>query len=191
MKFIKYTCLAVTNILMFFIGSFLSIYLPVFAIGKDHLPSWLSWFDTPDNTLDGDDGYKTLHAPFKGTQTGIKQYINRWFWLLRNPSYGFDISVLGATVTELPVVIKGDLLVSNNQNLTTGRKTGLSGSVYITDDSNHFEYYYVRQWGSSSKCFRLRLGWKLSGYINAPQFFPLGSKTQFVFSVMPAASFTL
>ena len=35
-----------------------------FATHEAKLPRWLSWFDTYDNTLDGDDGWKYEHLLF-------------------------------------------------------------------------------------------------------------------------------
>ncbi len=164
--------------------------LPIFAIGKDHLPWWLSYFDTPDNPLDGDEGFITKHAPFKGKQTGIKQYINRCQWLRRNPAYGLDYAVMGRTIRTMPRVISGDSLVSDGPNITTGRPTGLSGHVLISAD-NCFEWYYVRQWKNKPKCLRIRAGWKLSGYINEPNSFPLGTRSQFVCTIKLAGKFTI
>jgi hypothetical protein len=191
MKFLRYLVLVIANLFMFCVGMILAPVLPLFALGKPHLPSCLSWFDTPDNTLDGDSGFQLEHALYLGSGvTGIKQYINRVMWLWRNPSYGFDISVLGVTVTLMPVVESGDPLISDQPNATVGRTTGLSGSVYITYGSQYFEYYKIYQYGSSNKCLRLRLGWKLSGYINEPVANPLGTKTQFVFAPKLYAAFS-
>ena len=176
---------------MFFVGYFGAPIVALFGIGREHLPSFLSWFDTPDNPLDGDVGFIAEHAPFKGAgQTGFKQYLNRVVWLQRNPSYGFDINVLGTKIDTMPIVVSGDPLVSNDPNVTTGRTTGLSGHVLIRS-GNYFEYYYVKQHGTSSTCFRMRLGWKLSGYVNAPAQNPLGTNTQFVFSIKPYNQFTV
>lgn len=164
--------------------------LPLFAIGKDHLPKWLSWFDTTDNYINGDIGYVMLHAPFPGDQTGWRRYINRVVWLWRNSAYGFSWSVLGATINETPTVVSGDIWVGDNAAESIGRKTGLSGTVKIKC-GKYWEYYRVSQWGNSGKCSRIRMGWKLSGYIQDPKNYPLGSKAQFVFSARPFGGFAI
>jgi hypothetical protein len=49
------------------------------------LPKWLSWFDTPDNSLFGDSKWNKEHS---GT------YWNQVCWLYRNSLYGFKWTVL-------------------------------------------------------------------------------------------------
>ena len=67
--------------------------------------------------------------------------------------------------------------------------------ILIADDhvlvreGRAFELYLVRQYGKSGRCFRLRLGWKLLGWINEPGQWPLGSKAQFVFGIKPLGRF--
>jgi hypothetical protein len=44
--------------------------------------SWLSWFQTPNNSLNGDQTYISLHSPC---------WWSKVRWLQRNPFYGFDV----------------------------------------------------------------------------------------------------
>jgi hypothetical protein len=130
-----------------------------------------------------------LHAPFKGYgATGWRRYINRVWWLVRNPGYGFSYRVLGHRVDSQPLVVSGDPLVSDSVNLTMGRMHGLSGHVLVRE-GRAFEFYLVRQYGKSGRCFRLRLGWKLLGWINEPGQWPLGGKAQFVIGIKPLGRF--
>lgn len=46
------------------------------------LKSWLSWFQTPDNSLDGDAGFQAIHSP---------SWWSKVQWLWRNPFYGFAV----------------------------------------------------------------------------------------------------
>lgn len=46
------------------------------------LKSWLSWFQTPDNSLDGDAGFQAKHNPCWWSKV-------QWLW--RNPFYGFAV----------------------------------------------------------------------------------------------------
>jgi hypothetical protein len=176
------------DVAVWVLAMLLAPFLPAFATSDNHLPWWLSWFDTPDNPLDGDEGYIEEHAPFKGVQTGWKKYVNRVCWLWRNPAYGFSYSVTGVRVDSVPILVSGNSHVSNDPDLDQQRATGLSGHAYIRY-KHYFEYYWVYQYGKSSNCFRLRLGWKLAGFINLPQFFPLGANAQFVSSVKPFCHF--
>jgi len=52
---------------------------------EPRLPRWLSWFQTPDNSLLGDSNWKSTH-------TG--SYFNMVLWLYRNSLYGFKWTVL-------------------------------------------------------------------------------------------------
>ena len=185
----RWLFLLVADLAVFVLAWLLAPILPAFAIGKDHLPYELSYFSAEDNPLDGDIGYVMLHAPFKGYGvTGWRQYINRVVWLWRNPGYGFSYSVLGHQVNSMPRVVSGDPLVSDSVNLTVGRMHGLSGHVLVRE-GRAFELYLVRQYGKSGRCFRLRLGWKLLGWVNEPGQWPLGSKAQFVFGIKPLGRF--
>jgi len=49
------------------------------------LPVWLSWFDTPDNSLCGDQRWEQTHDC---------SYWSKVAWLYRNSLYGFKWSVL-------------------------------------------------------------------------------------------------
>ena len=51
------------------------------AIGP-RLPRWLNWFQTWDNSLDGDAGFVAAHKP---------SWWSKVQWLWRNPFYGFAV----------------------------------------------------------------------------------------------------
>ena len=59
---------------------------------EPRLPNWLSWFQTPDNSLLGDDNWKQTHT---GT------YWDQVKWLYRNSLYGFKWTVLGAPMPDV------------------------------------------------------------------------------------------
>ena len=46
------------------------------------LKNWLSWFQTPDNSLDGDHTFQSFFPP---------SWWSRVHWLWRNPFYGFAV----------------------------------------------------------------------------------------------------
>ena len=186
---LRWLILLVADLTVFALAWLLAPILPLFAVGKEQLPDWLSYFAAEDNPLDGDVGYITLHAPFKGySQHGIKRYINRIVWLWRNPGYGFSYQVLGAQINSQPLVVSGDPYVSDSPNLTIGRTRGLSGHVLLRS-GKFFEFYLVRQYGSSGRCFRLRVGWKMLGFLNEPASWSLGGKAQFVCGIKPLGKF--
>lgn len=63
------------------------------------LPTWLSWFDTPDNALDGDYNWLKEHYPVS--------YWSMVGWLYRNSLYGFKWSVLSAPMDKEAREISG------------------------------------------------------------------------------------
>lgn len=81
------------------------------------LPSWLWWMQTPDNSLDGDAGWKEKYLCLnrRGDRLDpLRTWLKRTLWLYRNSMYGLSIYVLGATV--LPgyrYEVQGDECIGN------------------------------------------------------------------------------
>jgi hypothetical protein len=65
------------------------------------LPRWANWYQTDDNSMDGDEGWGLKHRPFKVEDTSLKRYYNRCAWGCRNSMYGFKIDVLGFNLDEV------------------------------------------------------------------------------------------
>ncbi len=150
----------IANVVMLLLAYLLAPFLPAFALGRDHLPAWLSWFDTTDNPLDGDDGFKTEHAPFKGEVTGWRRYINRVVWLWRNPSYGFDINVIGFRADKRSYRhVRGKRPISGD-NAIPG---WYLAEVVNPDGSSAWQFFWVVHL-TAAHCMRLNLGWKLWGW---------------------------
>jgi hypothetical protein len=150
----------------------LSPILPAFASAAGYLPAWLGWFQTYDNPLDGDTGFKTIHALYLGEQSGWKRYVNRVWWLLRNPGYTFDQQILGAPITSLDdMTINGDLRIADQYPAKAGYNTITIGKAW--------GLLYIKQI-SANYCLRIRLGWKLTVYADGKGTVP--SNAQFVFS---------
>lgn len=167
----------IANLVMLLLAYLLAPFLPAFAIGRDHLPACLSWFDTPDNPLDGDGGFKAEHAPFKGEVTGWRRYMNRVVWLLRNPAYGFDIEVLGFPPDKLP----NAATVSHSGGHSISGKNSEDGWYFLTikdsDGKSAWQFFYIKHL-TDSHCLRLNIGWKLWSWFNQ-------EVSQFVFSFSP------
>lgn len=161
-----------------------ALFLPAFAGADAHLPKWLSWFDQPDDDLDGDNGWKTEHRWFKDSlkvDHGWRRYINRVRWLWRNPAYNWGIEVMGFIVS------------ANSTRETTGNAKvsdrPLSQGFYFTVIRPNSKlklagwfYYGVWQW-CGRFCLSIKLGYKLWQNVGS------GYKCQFVVSVNPFASF--
>lgn len=109
------------NIVVTVLNILLSPILPVFAQDKlgpcdnnghqcvgPRLPNWLSWFQTPDNSLDGDATFERLNPP---------GYFSKIKWFIRNPGYGFSVHYLTAPYV---TTISGDPTIKDNDNAKAG-----------------------------------------------------------------------
>jgi hypothetical protein len=74
------------------------------AVGP-RLPKWLSWFMTPDNSLDGDATFERLNPPSYWSQV-------KWLW--RNPAYSFALRYIN-TIENKPTVLGNDNIKDNDQ----------------------------------------------------------------------------
>ena len=73
--------------------------------------SFLSWFQTPDNSLDGDQTFRAEHNPCWWSKV-------QWLW--RNPFYGFDVRFIDGSTG---MTYQGDINC-NEQNEGTIRVQG-------------------------------------------------------------------
>ena len=174
--YLKYALLVLCNLIAGFCNFFLAPIVVLFASDDGWLPRWLWWFQTPDNSLDGDSGWINEHRRFKVEDKPWKRWYNRTTWLYRNATYGFCIDVLGAKCYATDVIkVVGDPKVSNRPI-----KSGLvKRYLYRNGEVIYFQWYYVRQW-SDSRCIRINLGWKLWGDATKDR------NCQLVFSPNPA-----
>lgn len=163
MVYIKWILCVPATLIMSIVGRLLAPILPLFCNDGGWLPDWLSWFQTPDNSCDGDSGHKT-RWPKDGF---FWTYARRVAWLLRNVAYGFDIDVLGVEI--LPT---DEMVVEGNPNI--GEVIGISGTCvrycYRNGKLIAFQFFYVKHYqlfGRWSRCVRINLGWKLW---NAPPY---------------------
>ena len=139
---------------------FAKIMSPILALFCDEdgwLPSWLGWFQTPDNSCDGDRGHKA-RWPKQGK---IWNWMRRTAWLFRNSAYGFNLK-LGFKYKE------GDVRMTIG-NPDAGDRSGVSGivqhSVYRNNKLVAFQHYYVKHYRifGTWRCVRAGFGYKIWG----------------------------
>jgi hypothetical protein len=124
-------------------------------------PTWGKWLITPDNVSCGDRQYMREGAPFVGIgHKGIKSWINRTFWLYRNPLVGFAVDVLGYKRSD-----DDRMIAVGNPRVGDKRKVEGLFSQYVYRDGKlvAFQHYYIKRL-AKDKCFRARIGWKLSSW---------------------------
>lgn len=162
MMYIRYILFTIASFTMELLGLFIVPIGLLFCInnreqGKDkHMPKlFWAW----DNAEDG------INYNVVNNFTGYEMLLNkntsfywRWNWLaLRNRIYNFSKYVLGIYKKDLRLSFTGDIQVSD---------VGYPGCQRIDsighNNKKYFQIYWVYQYKwFPSRCFRLRLGWKL------------------------------
>lgn len=164
-------------------------FLKCFSQIDGYLPGWLSWFQTPDNSLDGDNGWKTEHWPYatKYPNSFFWKYLGRMLWLIRNPGYGFEwIGPIGAKVSpEMEILATGNPNVRNRPNGQSGLYL-----VALFGEHTYWQLTWVVQYGSSNYCFYLTLGWKVRTYAEDPSRLKTESQAMYCFSPRIVATFS-
>jgi hypothetical protein len=109
------------------------------------LPTWLSWFQTPDNSLDGDATFEQLN--------GISYWAKvKWLW--RNPCYAFAIRYLS---NPYYTQVSGDKTIKDNDNAKAG--------WCLVHANGLFQFTVVAPIGFS-RCFYCNLGWNVRGLVD-------------------------
>ena len=165
--YLKFLLLIPLDWIMTLLGLLLAPVLPLLATHEAKLPRWLSWFDTYDNTLDGDDGWKNEHFKalnVKGDAAdAVRIYLKRTLWLMRNTAYGFSHNVAG-------VKVAADDVVSWEGNQKVGNRPLSEGKckAYLRGNNKAFMLYYVKK-TFKGKCLRVYVGWKLKNKVDHPE----------------------
>lgn len=155
-------------LVMELLGKTLWPILPLFAVDRfgwgnngsewtiePRLPKWLAWFDTPDNSLWGDTGWRTIHCV-----DGWNKYKGMALWLLRNSSTGFSRSVLARTVYQSEISYTGDL------NVTPDRP-GILATLRVTAGK---VWQYKKAFSIFGKIIGLNFGWQINSMITEKKF---------------------
>lgn len=170
MIFVKFFALLPLHLLVNLLCWFLAPVLPLFAIGRDTLPGWLSWFQTPDAPLDGDSGFAKIFPPDKWPR-----YLRRVLWLIRNPGYGFAWTVLAYRPKSKEFHWYGTVQPKNREDM---------GWYYVVQPDGHFEFS-CRFPSLPGRTFRFRFGWRIWGVALDPYW---GGPQKYIFTINPAKS---
>lgn len=156
---IKWLLFAVVNILLLLTTPIAVILISLFTREQPHGKPSYSWgwiWGTYDNPPQGDEGFVKKRALFLNTTTGFKGYLNRVWWMLRNPLYGLSKYFSIKWTENTSVVFKGKRGISD--------KYGIPGwylaKAYQGNNLVAFEFYGVFPY-TSKRDFRIRVGWKI------------------------------
>ncbi|QWD55291.1 DUF7338 family protein [Polynucleobacter paneuropaeus] len=159
MIYFIYAVLVPLNLAMTLIAIPLSLVLPRFAtqsvgwcdnhgfwgIGP-RLPNWLSWFQTPDNSLDGDHSFIAINS--YGYWAQVK-------WLIRNPAYAFAMRYIN-TIENKPVLYGNDSIKDNDNSV--------AGWCFVKC-AGLFQFTWVQPIGFS-RCIYCVFGWNIRGTLH-------------------------
>lgn len=155
MIYFRYAIMALLSLPLTLVAFIIAPVLPLFASSEGWLPKWLWWFQTPDNSLDGDSGWKTEHWQWRfSLPNWLGTYVGRVGWLWRNPAYAFGCEYIDGYS---PLYYTGNPTIRDND----GAK---EGSVFVKV-GGLFQYTYVKQIGSTSKCLYINFGWNVRALI--------------------------
>jgi hypothetical protein len=131
------------------------------------LPTWISWFMTPDNSLDGDGTFCQLNPP---------SYLSQVKWLLRNPAYSFALRYF---IPNNTAVFNGDNLIKDNDNARAG--------WLLVHANGLFQFVLVWHIPSTTRCVYVNLGWNIRALVD-PNVSPKPSPYQATFVFSPRIS---
>lgn len=120
--------------------------------------TWGGWYGTYDNPPQGDKGFVTERCFFPGITEGLKGYINRVQWMIRNPLYGW------AKWAAIDYTSNNVLITGGNPDISDkyGKPGAYLSKLYNGDGTVvAFELYAVIPW-SETRDIRCRLGWKMT-----------------------------
>ena len=177
MIYLWYVVLVPVSLLLTLVAVLLAPVFPLFATQQmgwcdnhsyeavgPRLPKWLSWFMTPDNSLDGDATFERLNPPSYWSQV-------KWLW--RNPAYSFALRYIN-TIENKPTVLGNDNIKDNDQ--------AVAGWCFV-QCAGLFQFTWVKPIGYQ-RCIYCVLGWNIRGTLHQQ---PI-EKYQATFSFSPRIS---
>lgn len=158
MIYALYLLLVPVSLILTFVAVILAPVLPMLATAQEgwldnhakwgfgpRLPTWLSWFQTPDNSLDGDATFEQLN--------GISYWAKvKWLW--RNPCYAFAIRYL---MPDYITSVNGDKTIKDNDNAKAG--------WCLVHANGLFQFTSVTPIGFS-RCIYINLGWNVRALVD-------------------------
>ena len=124
---------------------------------EPRLPHWLSWFQTPDNSLYGDKGWQTIHYP------DYKSYTGQWLWLVRNSAHGLVNGPLAAKFDRI-----GDIISVGDPQLDRHNPAhaGLSFTAHCGD---YFQWMKIVRVPLLKRQIYVNIGWLFDPFVENPQ----------------------
>lgn len=158
MIYLKWALMVPVSVLVTIVGFIIAPVLPLFA-KNGWLPKLLSWFQTPDNSLYGDDGWKYEHWQWRyKLPTWLATYVGMVGWLWRNPAYGYGC-----------VHMVGDPIIATFTGNEQVNDDPLSEGSILVHSQNLFQFVWCKRI-TSTKCLYFVFGWNIKGLIHGVEY---------------------
>ena len=157
MIYLLYLVLVPISLLITLMAVVLAPILPIFSSERNgwcdnhsyeavqpRLFDWLSWFMTPDNSLNGDATFERLNPPSYWSQV-------KWLW--RNPAYSFALRYIPGEQGQY----WGDPTIKDNDNAKAGWCFVKAGGL--------FQLTWIAPIGFS-RCVRFTGGWNIMALVD-------------------------
>ena len=158
MIYLYYAFLVPISLLITLVAVLLAPVMPIFTVQKEgwldnhstwgvgpRLPTWLNWFMTPDNSLDGDATFERLNPP---------SYWSKVKWLWRNPAYSFALRYLH---NPYYTIVRGDKTIRDNDNAKAGWLWVYANGL--------FQFVFITPIGFN-RCIYVNLGWNVRALVD-------------------------
>ena len=130
-----------------------------FGLGP-RLPKWLNLFQTPDNSLEGDEGWRIEHAQWRfKLPKPLCVYVGMVGWLWRNPGYGVGCETMEDFENNLEATYTGNPQV-NDSPLVEG--------YCLVRARDLFQLVWCKKI-TETKCLYFVFGWNIKGLIGSEQ----------------------
>lgn len=160
MIYLKWFILAVLDLLLTLTVPFAAPIIAAFTREQEYGKDKYTWgwvWGTYDNPPQGDAGYVAKRSLFVNETKGFKGYLNRVWWMFRNPLYGYSKYFGIKYSPEYTVETTGNPDISDKYKIPGHMFTKLKDGSKLVG----FEYYLIKPW-SETKDLRVRLGWKIT-----------------------------
>lgn len=161
--------MAILSLILTVVAMIVTPFLPLLATNQDgpldnatsygpgpRLPKWLSWFMTPDNSLEGDGGWKKEHWQWRfKLPTTLATYVGQVGWLWRNPAYSYGMKYIDGTIAP---TVSGDNSIGDNNTAKEG--------YVLVNTTDLFQYVYVKRIFNTNKCLYINLGWNIRALVD-------------------------
>lgn len=160
--------LAVINVLLILATYIFAPIIAIFVVKRNgyldnntkygqgyYLVNWLSWFQTPDNSIDGDEGWRIEHWQWRfKLPSFLATYVGRIGWLWRNTAYGYGLISTANLLNQ-------DISENGNTEISFGKS--VEGSFTIICGDYFQKRKVVNYFGIG---VYTNTGWNIQGTVN-------------------------